>query len=249
MQIETYVPPCSTTETFVLDTFTKMDQSGMSHHTTSGMSHHTTHRVAEGKESLAVSAGAASLQKAMAELAHDLFIKRAFAILGDTPLGASLFPVIVDVNCFKPAAAQQALVEDREQARLAVELRATFEADPLEDGMDHPAEQILSKALRSTEDQPVLKWLRNFSLDAAHPSFAASVLRCLGRQTYPGTGSWRAGLVRDGLTMDDVEIRDAAVQAAELWGGPDMQNVLESHSEPEPWLRNYIRDVIDDLDE
>ena len=157
--------------------------------------------------------------------------------------------MVMDIDCFKPAAAQQALVENRKQARLAVKLRATFEADPLEDGMNHPAEQIISKALQSTEDKRVLDWLRAFSLDAAHPSFAASVLRCLGRQVNPGTGSWRAGLVRDGLTMDDVEIRDAAVQAAELWGDPDMRSVLESHSEPEPWLQNYIRDVIDDLDE
>ncbi len=183
------------------------------------------------------------------KLARYLFLERASAAPVVTLLGASLFPVVMDIDCFKPAEAQQALVENRKQARLAVELRATFEADPLEDGMNHPAEQILSKALRSTEDKRVLDWLRAFSLDAAHPSFAASVLRCLGRQVNPGTGSWRAGLVRDGLTMDDVEIRDAAVQAAELWGDPDMRSVLESHSEPEPWLRNYIRDVIDDLDE
>ena len=242
MQIETYVPPCSTTATFVPDTFTKMmDQSGMFYNAPC--------RLVNGRESLAVSAGAASLQKMAMKLARYLFLERASAAPLDTLLGASLFPVVMDIDCFKPAEAQQALVENRKQARLAVELRATFEADPLEDGMNHPAEQILSKALRSTEDKRVLDWLRAFSLDAAYPSFAASVLRCLGRQTHPGTGSWRAGLVRDGLTMDDVEIRDAAVQAAELWGDPDMRSVLESHSEPEPWLRNYIRDVIDDLDE
>ena len=241
MQIETYVPPYSMTATFVPDTFTKIDQSGMFYD--------APRRLVNGRESLAVSADAASLQKMAMKLARYLFLERASAAPLETLLGASLFPVVVDVNCFKPAAAQQSLVEDREQTRLAVELRATFEADPLEDGMNHPAEQIISKALRSTEDKRVLDWLRAFSLDAAHPSFAASVLRCLGRQVNPGTGSWRARLVRDGLTMDDVEIRDAAVQAAELWGDPDMQNVLESHSEPEPWLRNYIRDVIDDLDE
>ena len=94
-----------------------------------------------------------------------------------------------------------------------------------------------------------LSGLRALSLDTTHPSFAASVLRCLGRQTPPGTGSWRAGLVRDGLAMEDVEIRDAAVQAAELWGDPNLLNVLEAHSESEAWLRDYIRDVIDDIGE
>lgn len=38
---------------------------------------------------------------------------------------------------------QQVPVEDREQARLAFRLRAAFEADPLEDGMYHAAEQII----------------------------------------------------------------------------------------------------------
>ena len=138
-------------------------------------------------------------------------------------------------------------VEDRKQERLAADLWAAFEADPFEDGMYHPAEQIIEKALQSRESQPVLEWLRDLSLNAAHPTFSAEVLRCLGRQTHPGTAAWRAGLVRDGLAVDDAEMRDAAVHAAEWWGDPDMRNVLESHSEPEPWLRDYIRDVIDDL--
>ena len=54
-------------------------------------------------------------------------------------------------------------------------------------------------------------------------------------------------LVRDALALDDVEIRDATVQAAELWGDRDILPVLKSHSEPEPWLRDYIFHVINDL--
>ena len=137
--------------------------------------------------------------------------------------------------------------EDRERARFTFWLWAAFEADPFEDGMYHPAEQIIEKALQSRESQRVLEWLKDLSLDTTHPSFSAEVLRCLGRQTHPGTVAWRARLVRDGLAVDDVEMRDAAVQAAEWWGDPNMRNVLESHSEPEPWLRDHIRDVIDDL--
>ena len=139
--------------------------------------------------------------------------------------------------------------ENPPRARLAATLHASFEADPLEDGMYHPAEVIIGEALRSREAPRFLEWLSAFCLDAAHPSFAASVLRCLGRQTYPGTGSWRAGLVRDGLSIDDVEIRDAAVQAVESWGDSDLIDVLEAHSESASWLQDYIRDVIADLRE
>ena len=133
--------------------------------------------------------------------------------------------------------------------RLANKLHAAFETEPLEDGMHHKAEDIIGQALQSGKDQHILEWLRDFSLDTAQPVFAASVLRCLGRQEHLGTSSWRSELVRDVLALDDVEIRDAAVQAAELWGDSDILPVLKSHSEPEPWLRDYICDVIDDLGE
>ncbi|MCY3669203.1 MAG: hypothetical protein OXH81_26400 [Gemmatimonadetes bacterium] len=147
------------------------------------------------------------------------------------------------------AAAQKALVEDRERERLANRLWMAFVADPLEDGMSHPAEEIIGEALRSMEDKPILDWFRTFSLDAERPSFAASVLCCLGRQTLPGTDSWRAELVKAGLDMDDVEIRDAAVQAAESWGDRSLVDVMKAHREAEPWLREYIENVISDLGE
>ncbi len=140
-------------------------------------------------------------------------------------------------------------LEYSKQARLANKLHAAFETEPLEDGMLHKAEDIIKQALQSGEDPRILEWLRDFSLDAEQPVFAASILRCLGRQEHLGTSSWRSALVRDALALDDVEIRDAAVQAAELWGDKDILPVLKSHSEPESWLRDYICDVIGDLEE
>ena len=150
---------------------------------------------------------------------------------------------------FKTAVPQEELVEDREQERLANRLWTAFAADPLEDGVSHPAEEIIGEELRSKEGKHVLDWFRTLSLDAERPSFAASVLRCLGRQTPPGTDSWRAEFVKAGLAMNDVEIRDAAVQAAESWGDRNLADVMKAHSEAEPWLREYIEDVISDLGE
>ena len=57
------------------------------------------------------------------------------------------------------------------------------------------------------------------------------------------------GLVRDGLAKNSVEVRDAAIQAAESWGDSELIEVLKAHSETEPWLRQYLNDVIDDLSE
>ena len=123
-----------------------------------------------------------------------------------------------------------------------------FDADPLEDGIDHHAERIIDDALRSGGGRRIFAWLRECSLDAGDPGFAANVLRCLGRRR-PETSAWRAGVVCSALAANDVEMRDAAVQAAEAWGDPEMLEALERHTEAVSWLRTYIRDVVEDLRE
>ena len=113
--------------------------------------------------------------------------------------------------------------------------------------MTHRAGEVIRETLQSTDGHRALEWLKSFSLDSAHPGLAASVLRCLGRQEWPATAAWRAEVVRAALAVGDVEMRDAAAQAAESWGDPDMREVLMAHAEPQPWLRDYIRDIVEDL--
>ena len=149
----------------------------------------------------------------------------------------------------KTAEEQKVPVDDQEQKRIAFRLWSAFETDPFEDGMYHPAEEIIERALGSKESPRVFKWLKDLSLDAGHPSFSSGVLHCLSHQTHPGTAAWRAELVRDALAIGSIEIRDATIQAAESWGGREMVDVLTSHDEPESWLREFIRDVIDDVGE
>ncbi len=142
---------------------------------------------------------------------------------------------------------QEQVADHGGQKQLAAKLQASFEENPVEDGMEHPAEEIIASTLAETKVSHVLSWFRAFCADASQPSFAASVLRCLGRCERIGTVTWRVGLVRDGLAMNDVEIRDAAVQAAESWRDVEMVECLRAHDEPEPWLRQYVLDVIEDL--
>ncbi len=126
-------------------------------------------------------------------------------------------------------------------------LWASFESESVEDGMAHPAESIIADTYRSENGRWMLDWLTSLCTNPSQPVFASSVLRCIGRIDNLGTVSWRVGVVRDCLAIDDVEIRDAAVQAAELWEDAELVEVLRNHSEPEPWLRQYILDVADDL--
>ena len=135
------------------------------------------------------------------------------------------------------------------QEQLADLLRQSFEAVAVEDGMIHPAEQIISEALRSVDDDQLLSWIWQFCTDATQPSFTASVLRCIGHHAI-GTVPWRVDLVNAALELPSVGIRDAAVQAAETWGDSDFCDVLRTHAETaetRDWLRQYIFAVIDDL--
>lgn len=142
---------------------------------------------------------------------------------------------------------EQTLAEEREQGRLANKLHAEFEAEVLQDGEHHPAEDLIQEALRTSQERVVLQWFETWAVDASQPSFAASLLRCLGRQERFGTDSWRTELIRKALSVDDVDIRDAAVQAVESWEDQELIQVLMGHDEPEHWLKDYIQGVIYDL--
>ena len=131
--------------------------------------------------------------------------------------------------------------------RLDMMLRAAFEAEPVEDGVAHPAEQIFGRALHTGDQSTALGIVAALCVDTARPSFSAASLRCLGRLTLPGSSAWRSAVIGEALAHCDVELRDAAVQAVESWGDPNLLNVLRAHREAVPWLADYIREVTEDL--
>ncbi len=155
-------------------------------------------------------------------------------------------PLIEEALCefgSKPARERDATLGEK----LGTDLQMAFAAEPLEDGMPHPAEDMIREALQLADQWDVLNSLRAVVLDSDSSSFAASVLRCLGRQPFPGVPSWRADFVQSALASNSLELRDAAAQAAEQWGDSAMREVLEGHSEPVRWLRDYILEVIQDI--
>ena len=136
-----------------------------------------------------------------------------------------------------------------EKQYLTYELQADFEAEPVLDGMNHEAENTLSRAMASIRPEDLLPWLTELATDASRPVFSSSVLRCIGRLPALGDVPWRQEVVARALRTDDVEVREAAVQAAEQWGDRDLADTLAAHHEPEPWIRQYLEGVISDLRE
>ena len=260
MQNKTLLPVRSTASGFVSYNFPSMDQSKASHVDAPArfvivkdpvaMSSSAMGLSTAIKNSLAISSVAAQLLKAVIELDYDLRLTEGLPSMRvNIRLNRKLPPALYDVDNFWEIDVKELSYVEPKQTQLLYRLHAAFEAEPLEDGIEHPAEQVIKKALQFSEDQQIFDWFENFSLDMEHPSFAASVLRCLGRQINIGTCLWRTGLVRRGLTADNIEIRDATVQVAESWGDQEFVGILKSHHETEPWLREYILDVINDLGE
>ena len=132
---------------------------------------------------------------------------------------------------------------------LAWELRGDFESEPLEDGMNHRAEQTIERAAHNIPEQDLLPMLEELATDPAQPSVSSGILRCMGTLADLGNPVWKQRVIARALQQDDVEIRDAAVQAAEGWGNPELADTLRAHKEPEPWIRQYIEEVISDLTE
>ena len=59
---------------------------------------------------------------------------------------------------------------------LSAALQASFDAQPVEDGITHPAEEIINRAIHSAHERRTLYWLRAFCTELDRPAFAASVL-------------------------------------------------------------------------
>ena len=84
-------------------------------------------------------------------------------------------------------------------------LLSSLEAEPLEDGVSHPADGLIEAALHDASTEAashVCELLRGLALDPERPAISADVLRSLGRQELPGTRSWRADLICDCVEVE-----------------------------------------------
>ncbi len=130
--------------------------------------------------------------------------------------------------------------------KIEKQIRAALEADPIEDGYLHPGEALLEMAIRDSGGETGNWLIGVLSGDRWSASFRAGLLRLLSRQR-PLTEEWRLRVVKLGLLSSNIELRDAAVQAAESWEDAGVMQLLQSHREPCTWLSDYISRVIQDL--
>jgi hypothetical protein len=138
-----------------------------------------------------------------------------------------------------PAAADKALFQFEQRIQLALEF------EPVEDGHTHTMEDYLKKIIYE-RGQEIGSWLIDVISGRWNQCLAAELLRLVSRQK-PFTENWRLDVIRTALSSPNVELRDAAVQAAELWEEPQAVEVLQQHEERCAWLADYIKRVVQDL--
>jgi hypothetical protein len=126
------------------------------------------------------------------------------------------------------------------------EVRYAVEQEPLEDGYEHPAEKLIGEAL-DADPEEAIQWLRFLVFEQRNVHFVASVIKCVGRLAEEQHPDWAYEFARNALLHQDVEVRDAAAQALELWGTSQSLEILTRHHEEVHWLRDYINRVVEQL--
>jgi hypothetical protein len=131
-------------------------------------------------------------------------------------------------------------------ARRAHSLAALFAAideEPVEDGVVHRAEATIAAHVEEFGAAALVE----HACGSSTATRSASLLRLLSRVSRLDAEQ-RRGIIRRGLASTSVEIRDAAVQAAETWEDAALAELLRHHREPVSWLSEYAKRVVSDLE-
>lgn len=144
-------------------------------------------------------------------------------------------------------------LEDEHYAKLKFQknLLRLLELESIEDGYSHPAENLMEENWCHYR-LDFSNWVQTIFIDnICHPQIAAGILQCLGRLKKEIIEPWGYIMAIAGLSRPDLEVRDAAVIALELWGGQQSLDALKGHigKEQVSWLKNYIEKVIQELSE
>ena len=131
---------------------------------------------------------------------------------------------------------------NRELTRDVDRLIAIIESEPIEDGVTHPGEEHLANIIAKHGTGAFVTIIGETRLLA----LSAAFIRLLARVNRPPQ-EIRLELIARTISSDSVEIRDAIVQAVELWEDHEAVQLLAGHQESIPWLAEYISLVLNEL--
>ena len=136
-------------------------------------------------------------------------------------------------------------IENKDESldNIRLQLIQSLNETPIEDGYQHPAEDIIQDAVDNRLDLAnIIQTL--FIENYKSPAIAAGLLRCIGRLNYKHVRPWGIVVVLGGIRHDDIEVRDAALRALELWGGLEAIDILRNYTDNVKWLENYAKKIL-----
>ena len=134
-----------------------------------------------------------------------------------------------------------------ETAAAPNELIECLIAEPIEDGVTHPSESILRNAL-NRDTEAVRGWIVDKWRSEPNAGLLAALMKCVGRLAWKEVFGWGLKVAKASLSHSDIEVRDAAVQAIDLWGSSEAIALLREHREDVSWLRGYISQILSEAD-
>lgn len=126
-------------------------------------------------------------------------------------------------------------------------LFSLFEVYSLQDGITHPAEVFLEEI---SESEAGLRVVEQIILDSNNPAVGAHLLLCASRIPELGTIQWRRNLIQISIDSNALDLRDVAAQVIDSsnWETRDYLDILLSHHETVPYLRDYICTILEEMD-
>ena len=105
---------------------------------------------------------------------------------------------------------------------------------------DHHLEQIIEAGMAGDDPEDALACLGELS------EKDADLLRCMARIEDLGNAAWRVGVVRRALGSRNLDVRDAALDAAESWMDTRVGEVVAAHRsrEPDEWITEQIDELL-----
>lgn len=115
-------------------------------------------------------------------------------------------------------------------------------------GMDNECDVFVRESM-SVYRGRVMTWLNILYNDnISNKKILIGILRILARLDFKTAYPICFGIVRKAAYCNDTEIVESAVRALESWGTAECLKLLENINVQEPWLQEYINEVIVDLE-
>jgi hypothetical protein len=153
-------------------------------------------------------------------------------------------------DVFAPVAAEIQSVFGANRREFKERVLRLIAEEPLEIGFSHPVENFLRDSI-AAYGSLCSNWLSGIIRENNNrPSIVAAIVTCLGRLDRKTVSPWGDTHIRRALLHRDIEVRESAVRAVEMWRAKEFIMDLKRmiRREKTSWMADYIEEVIAEVE-